>query len=99
MLTAGIRHLRNNLSRYLRRLKPGEVIMVTDRGRVIAELRSASGTSPAATPLTGGYERLLADGVIAPAREAGDPLADLNRHVKSAPPGTVETLIREDRGD
>jgi len=37
MTSAGIRDLKNNLSWYIRRLKPGQVITVTDRGRVVAD--------------------------------------------------------------
>ncbi len=38
MATAGIRELRQNLSRYLERVKAGETIEVTDRGKVVAAL-------------------------------------------------------------
>ena len=95
---AGIRELRNNLSRYLRRLKAGDVIAVTDRGHVVAELRAPDHTPIAAT-LPQGYARLLAQGVIRPAQESGDPLGKLPAGRKGAvPPGTVADLIREDRG-
>src|SRR3954469_8038806 len=39
MTTVGIRELKNNLSRYLRRVQAGERIAVTERGRIVAELR------------------------------------------------------------
>lgn len=98
MRAAGIRELKNNLSRYIRRLKPGEVIAVTDRGRIVAELRSPLGAR-AAAPMAG-YARLLAEGVIRPARESGDPLGQLGRgRAGAAPRGTAAALIREDRGD
>lgn len=38
MAAAGIRELRQNLSRYLERVKAGETIEVTDRGKVVAAL-------------------------------------------------------------
>src|SRR5438876_6156982 len=95
MISADIRDLKNNLSRYLRRLKPGEVIAITDRGRVVAELRSPAASGPAASrPLTGGYTRLLATGVIRPARDTGGPLGDFARtRASAAPKGTVADLI------
>lgn len=34
----GIRELKNQLSRYVRKVEAGEVVLVTDRGRVVAEL-------------------------------------------------------------
>ena len=38
MLSAGIRELKNNLSRYLGRVKRGEEVLITDRGKVIARI-------------------------------------------------------------
>ena len=96
---AGIRELRNNLSRYLRKLKPGHVIAVTDRGRVVAEL-CAPGDKAGEAPLPQGYARLLAQGAIHRAREKGDPLGKLVAgRAGAAPRGTVAALIHEDRGD
>lgn len=39
MKAVGIRELKNRLSEYLRLVRGGEQILVTDRGEVIAELR------------------------------------------------------------
>jgi antitoxin (DNA-binding transcriptional repressor) of toxin-antitoxin stability system len=39
MKTVGIRELKNGLSRYVREVRAGEEIQVTDRGEVVAELR------------------------------------------------------------
>jgi antitoxin (DNA-binding transcriptional repressor) of toxin-antitoxin stability system len=39
METVGIRELKNRLSRYVRQVEAGDVVIVTDRGRVVAELR------------------------------------------------------------
>ena len=36
----GVRELKAQLSRYLRDVVAGEIVLVTDRGRVIAELRT-----------------------------------------------------------
>ena len=36
--TVGIRELKNNLSAYLRRVRAGESVRVTDRGEIVAEL-------------------------------------------------------------
>lgn len=99
MLSAGIRDLKNNLSRYIRRLKPGEVIAVTDHGRVVAELRSPEGAATPAAPREARYARLVAAGVIRPAVERGDPLADWpSARDVALPRGTVARLIDEDRG-
>jgi antitoxin (DNA-binding transcriptional repressor) of toxin-antitoxin stability system len=100
MRSAGIRELKNHLSEYLRRLRPGQVIAVTDRGRVVAELRAPATTDSAAhSPLTGRYAALVEAGVIRRARESGDPLEawPTPREVK-LPAGSAATLLDEDRG-
>jgi antitoxin (DNA-binding transcriptional repressor) of toxin-antitoxin stability system len=38
MKTVGIRELKNRLSEYLRQVRSGEDVLVTDRGEVVAEL-------------------------------------------------------------
>jgi antitoxin (DNA-binding transcriptional repressor) of toxin-antitoxin stability system len=58
-----IKELKNRLSAYLREVKNGEVVLVTDRGQVIAELRQ-----PSARAVLGAHdqalERLCAEGVL-----------------------------------
>ncbi len=38
MRTVGIRELKNSLSEYLRRVRSGESVLVTDRGEIVAQL-------------------------------------------------------------
>jgi prevent-host-death family protein len=45
MIAVGVRELKAGLSRYLREVAAGEVVLVTDRGRVVAELRPASASA------------------------------------------------------
>lgn len=98
MTSTGIRDLKNNLSRYIRRLKPGSSIMVTDHGRVVAELR-APDDSNAARALPDRFAALVASGIIRPAVESGDPMADWpSARQISLPPGSAAALIDEDRG-
>ena len=42
MISAGIKELKNNLSRYLTLVKGGEVILITERGRAIARIIQAA---------------------------------------------------------
>lgn len=42
MRAIGVRELKSKLSEYLRFVAAGEVVLVTDRGRVVAELRKPS---------------------------------------------------------
>jgi antitoxin (DNA-binding transcriptional repressor) of toxin-antitoxin stability system len=39
MKAVGIRELKNRLSEYVRLVKSGETVLVTDRGAIVAELR------------------------------------------------------------
>lgn len=48
MRTVGLRELKNRLGRYVRRVRAGEAIVVTDRGQVVAELRSPALVTPGA---------------------------------------------------
>jgi len=47
MYAVGIRELKAKLSDFVRKVRDGEVILVTDRGRVVAELRAATVQLPA----------------------------------------------------
>lgn len=43
MTSVGVRALRNNLSEYLRRVREGELLVITDRGKPVGELGPAAG--------------------------------------------------------
>ena len=69
------------------------------RGRTVAELRLLD-EDLRGDPQRRHYAELVATGVIRPALDEGDPLADWPVPGEIAlPPGTVATLIDEDRGD
>ena len=59
MRTVGIRELKNSLSEYLRRVRAGESVLVTDRGEVVAELTP---------PGRGSIDASVPSGVLALAR-------------------------------
>jgi antitoxin (DNA-binding transcriptional repressor) of toxin-antitoxin stability system len=65
MKTVAVKELKNRLSAYLRQVKNGEVVLVTDRGVVVAELRQ-----PSAGAVLGAhdqiFERLGAEGGLVP---------------------------------
>jgi antitoxin (DNA-binding transcriptional repressor) of toxin-antitoxin stability system len=99
MISAGIRELKNNLSRFLRHVAAGERVLVTDRGRVVAELRPPGDEAREAAP-TSRYDRLVAAGLIRPPLEQGDPLAGWPPPGWiPLPPGTAQALIDEDRDE
>lgn len=83
-MEVGIRELRNHLSRYLGRVRDGEEILVTDRGRAIARVL------PVGTDRV--IDRLVAEGIVTPARRSRRPAA---RPVAAA--GTVSDLVADQR--
>lgn len=76
MRKVGVKLLKNKLSEYLRLVADGEVILVTDRDQVVAELRAPT---PATREVL--QDEKLADlvrrGLITPARGKGRPMPPL----------------------
>ena len=58
----GSRELKTRLGAYLRRAREGQVLVVTDRGQPVAELRPVSGRDPEEVALAS----LAARGVLTP---------------------------------
>lgn len=88
----GIRELKNRLSSYVASVRRGDVVLVTDRGRVVAELRPPAGHAVATPP---GLQRMVERGEVAP----GLPhdAASYRKLAACAPPGTARALLDEDR--
>jgi prevent-host-death family protein len=83
----GVRELRQNLSVYLRRVKAGESLDVTERGEVVARLE------PARPEPLGPYERMKAEGRIRPATVRWE---DVPPPLPAGPgPTLTELLLRE----
>jgi prevent-host-death family protein len=68
--TVGVAELRQNLSKYLRRVERGERLVVTDRNRPVAELGPPSSSG-------GALDRLISEGRVARPLRRGlpEPLA------------------------
>jgi prevent-host-death family protein len=66
MDTVGVAELRQNLSRYLRRVERGERLVVTDRNRPVAELGPPPSSGAA-------LDRLIAEGRVSRPRRRGLP--------------------------
>jgi prevent-host-death family protein len=77
MKSVGVAELRQNLSRYLRRIERGERLVVTDRNRPVAELGPPPTTGAALDRLVaeGRVSRPLRRGLPEPLRLDGDPHA------------------------
>ena len=59
MVSVGVRELKNRLSHYLERVRNGEEIAVTDRGREVAVIKP-----PERSEVQRAFERLRDEGVI-----------------------------------
>ena len=85
MEVVGIRELKTHLSRYLKKARAGETIVITDRGAAVAELRPLS------------PERLAAEALVAEGRAAwggGKPSVAHRVRIKGRP---LSETVLEDR--
>ena len=95
MKAVGVRDLKAHLSGYLREVSAGEVVLVTDRGRVVAELRAPAEAEWRETDLDRRLRR-LGERVPLVVGEAHDPAAYRISPVRVAR-GTARTLLAEER--
>ena len=95
MASTGIRELKDNLSRYIRRIEAGERIAITAHGRIVAELVPPGTAAKAAARSR--FDELVAAGVIRPPLESGD-LTENWPDIR-LPPGAAAELIDADRGE
>ncbi len=96
MKVVGIRDLKNRLSEYIRRVKAGEEVLVTERGEVVAEL--APPRKRTADPdIPRELLALLERGLISQAR-VNDPTV-YRRLPRCAPDGEAQRLLDEERGE
>ena len=92
MTTVGARELKNRLGRYLRQVRAGETILVTERGRPVAELRPLS---PSALDLDARLQELATEGMVRlPTRQKSQ---QIGRVTLPGPP--LSGTLVEDRED
>jgi prevent-host-death family protein len=98
METVGIRELKDKLSAYVRKVEAGDIVLVTDRGVVVAELvPPGQGSLPGVHP--GLLELARRDGLRLPTRPHDPTLFDLPRPRIDLGGMTVQDLIDWERGD
>jgi len=100
MAQVGIRAFKAELSRYLRQVRSGRPVLVTDRGQVIAEVSAPTTVAKGAARQLGTATRLAAlieRGILRPAACADRPWAK-GRLVRLAP-GTARRLLDAERGE
>jgi antitoxin (DNA-binding transcriptional repressor) of toxin-antitoxin stability system len=96
MRTVGIRELKNSLSEYIRLVRAGETVLVTDRGEIVAEL-SAPGASRSDPSVPAGLAALARRGL---ATVGSGSNSDLYRPLPRKRRGTLTSarLLDEERG-
>jgi prevent-host-death family protein len=88
----GSRELKTRLGQYLKRVRRGETILVTDRDEPVAELRPLTSS---ADPAVAALRRLAASGVVAmPARRRVTRFAAIQTRG-----GSASGAISDDRDD
>jgi prevent-host-death family protein len=97
MKSVGVRDLKNRLSEYLRRVRFGESVLVTDRGEVIAELLPP-GQGQTDTSVPAGLSALARRGLVtlgAPGEPDLYPALPLARRERRR---SAAQLLDEERG-
>jgi hypothetical protein len=92
-----IHDLHAHLSEYLQNIREGEVILVTDRGEIVAELHppSIGGELEAKYP---GLVKMVRQGLVRLPVQPKD-LGTYPHFQQVAPSGTAARLLDEDRGE
>jgi prevent-host-death family protein len=84
-VTVGIRKFRENLRHYLDIVKDGtEVVVVTDRGKAVAELHGPSN-----------LQRLIERGLVRPAKKPKTPIRPEDRIEIDGPPWLSDVIIAD----
>ena len=97
MKAIGVRELKARLSAFLRDVQAGEVILITDRGRVVAELRAPGPAVGVESPADRALRRLADTGAL----RVGEPQNPAAYQVSPvrARAGTAARLLAEDRDE
>jgi prevent-host-death family protein len=85
-VTVGVRELRENLSAYLDRVKAGEEIVITERGKRVARIVGPSK-----------LDQLIAEGRVRPAKKPKRPIRPEDRIKLDGPPWLSDMIIEDRR--
>lgn len=94
MKTVGLRELKNRLSEYIRQVRAGECVLVTDRGEVVAELTPPGRAADTSVPA--GLAALARRGVLTLGAAGGGAYPSLPRRRRQK--RTSTQLLDEERG-
>lgn len=87
-ITVGTRELKNRLSEYLRRVKAGETIVVTERGRPVGQI------VPIQASLLARVDRLVQSGIL---EWSGEPLPPYQPRAINRSDQLLSDLVAEER--
>lgn len=94
MRRVGVGELKAKLSAFLRLVRAGDTVIVTDRGREIAEIRKPGSLAPGQSA----YDRMVASGRIVPPTDPAADLSWLREPGLGLPPGSAQEAIDFERG-
>ena len=86
--TVGIRELKNRLSEYLRRVKTGEIVTITERGKPVGQI------IPIRADLTGRLQKMVEAGVV---EWNGQPIPPYRPKAVNRSEQLLSDLVIEDR--
>ena len=98
MKVVGVKELKARLSEYLREVKRGEIVLVTDRDEVVAELRAARRGPGSADDLEAALDALAASGEVMRPRMA-KPGWSWRVEGLGLPAGTALRVLQEGRAE
>jgi prevent-host-death family protein len=88
MISVDIRELKTNLSKYLERVKQGQTLIITERGKSIARI------VPEGASIAGRQKGLVLSGIL---HQAGSPLPVILPVMASPQGHLISGLVSEDR--
>lgn len=97
MRAVGIRELKDRLSRYLDEVRRGEILLVTDRGTVVAEIRRPSLAASGLTPLEQRLQPYVERGIVSVAAPRDPSIYRMPSF--SLPAEEVDRSLDEARGE
>lgn len=96
MRVVGLRELKNRLSEYIRQVRAGEEVLVTDRGEVIAEISSPRKRMEDPDLPPGLLDLVKRGAVRLGGRNDSSLYPEMPKHTQD---GTAERLLEEERGE
>jgi antitoxin (DNA-binding transcriptional repressor) of toxin-antitoxin stability system len=94
-MSVGVKELKNNLSAYLREVKAGGIVLVSDHSRVVAELRQPTAGAQLPPP-EAQFAAWVRDGALTPAPAQKQPL---ERSPVRLPAGSSRRLLDQERSE